>query len=231
MQQLPLQLQPKEGCTFDSYFPTANQLIVDVLRRMPSSEGESQVLIWGAQGLGKSHLLQALCHQAGKLQKTISYLPLAELMSADVELLEGIEHLDLVAIDDVQVISGHENWEQAIFNLINRCRLSGTRLLFAADNNPKELDLRLADLVSRLTWGPVFSLAAMDDSQKIQALKYRAQKRGLELADNVISYLMQHFPRDLFALFEYLDTLDKASLAQQRRITIPFVKSVLNNDY
>ena len=88
----------------------------------------------------------------------------------------------------------------------------------------------LPDLRSRLGWGPVFHLRELDDEDKIKAMQKRADQSGLEMADNVANYLLTHYPRDLFDLFERLDHLDRASMAMQRRLTIPFVKSVLEAD-
>jgi DnaA family protein len=89
------------------------------------------------------------------------------------------------------------------------------------------MQVQLADLRSRLAWGPVFQLQSLSDVEKYEALRIRANLRGLELPRNVAEYLMRHYPRDLFGLFERLEALDTAAMAMQRRLTIPFVKSVL----
>ena len=114
------------------------------------------------------------------------------------------------------------------FNLINRCRESDTTMLFSSVSAPEKSKIKLADLQSRLSWGPVLRLQGLSDQEKFEALRNRAQHRGLELSQNVAEYLMRHYPRDLFGLFERLEKLDTASMALQRRLTIPFVKSVLN---
>jgi len=230
MQQLPLQLQPKESCTFDSFFPASNSLVVELLQNMLAADGEQQVFLYSSPGLGKSHLLQALCQLASAKQLTASYLPLDQMPGVTVEILEGIENLDLVAIDGLDAVIGQPDWEQGLFSLINLARTSGLRLVFAASKSPAELLLKLPDLQSRLSWGPVFQLKTLTDEEKREALQNRASARGLELPDNVASYLLEHYPRELFILFEHLDRLDKASLVQQRRLTIPFIKDVLNRE-
>lgn len=230
MQQLPLQLQPKESCSFSSFFPGSNQLLVEMLQNLFADDGEQQVFLWSASGLGKSHLLQAVCQLAASQQLTASYLPLDQMPGVTPEILEGIENLDLVAIDGLDAVVGQADWEQALFNLINLARTGDVRLLFAASKSPAELSLNLPDLQSRLSWGPVFQLKTLSDDEKRAALQSRASARGLELPDNVASYLLEHYPRDLFILFENMDKLDKASLVQQRRLTIPFVRDVLNSD-
>jgi len=230
MQQLPLQLQPKESCTFSSFFSGSNQLVVDMIQNVFSPEGEQQIFLCSAEGQGKSHLLQAACQLASSKQLTASYLPLDQMPGVSPDILESVEQLDLVAIDGLDAVLGNDDWEQALFSLINLARTSLVCLLFAAEKNPAELELKLPDLRSRLTWGPVFQLIPLTDDEKRVALQTRASARGLELPDNVANYLLEHYPRDLFVLYEHLDKLDKASLIQQRRLTIPFVKDVLNSE-
>jgi len=228
MQQLPLQLQPKESCTFSSFFSGSNQIAVDILLDIFSGGGEQQVFLWSAEGLGKSHLLQAACKMASSHGLTASYLPLDEMPGVTTDILQGIEQLDLVAIDGLDSVLGDLDWELALFSLINQARESAVSLVFAANKNPAELEMMLPDLRSRLTWGPVFQLQPLTDDEKRSALQTRAAARGLELPDNVANYLLENYPRDLFVLFDNMDRLDQASLVQQRRLTIPFVREVLS---
>ncbi|MDH5426016.1 MAG: DnaA regulatory inactivator Hda [Gammaproteobacteria bacterium] len=230
MQQLPLQLQPKESCTFSSFFSGSNQLAVDILQDIFSGGGEQQVFLWSAEGLGKSHLLQAACKMASSHGLTASYLPLDEMPGVTTDILQGVEHLDLVAIDGLDAVLGDLDWELALFALINQSRESAVSLVFAAEKNPAELEMILPDLRSRLTWGPVFQLKSLSDDEKLSALQSRAATRGLELPDNVANYLLENYPRDLFVLFDNMDKLDQASLVQQRRLTIPFIRQVLNSE-
>jgi DnaA family protein len=88
--------------------------------------------------------------------------------------------------------------------------------------------VQLPDLRSRLVWGPVFQLQVLPDAKKREALQLRAQLRGLELPENVADYLLSHYPRDLFGLFARLDQLDTAAMALQRKLTIPFIKTVFS---
>jgi len=185
------------------------------------------VYLWGATGTGRTHLLQAACQGAAAAGATAVYLPLAQHAEFSPELLEGLETTRLVCLDDVDAIAGLDAWEQALFHLYNRLRDSERRLLAAADRAPGALPLNLADLRSRLGWGPVFQLRALSDTDKLAALKLRALHRGLELSDEVGQYLLKRCPRDLHSLFSLLDSLDRAALAAQRRLTIPFVREHL----
>jgi len=224
--RLPLEFETRNAFSFETLVAGENDLAVGIVRQCALAQGEKQILVWAETGCGKSHLLQASCQLASGKNRTVCYLPARELLDYDSAALEGLEQLDLICIDDVDAMMSQPRWELAIFDLINRCREQGAHLILSASSSPQDWDITLPDLSSRLQWGPVFHLKPLDDDKKIIALQLRANQRGLQLQDNVAEYLLRHFPRDLFALFERLDDLDKASLVMQRKLTIPFIKTV-----
>ena len=156
------------------------------------------------------------------------YLSLPQVQEYGVGLLQGFDQLDLVCIDDVHVVAGDHAWEVALFHLFNGLTQSGGHLLMAADGRPNDLPWQLADLKSRLSWGGVFRLRELDDEQKLTALALRLRNRGLDLPSDVGRYMLTHLPRDMGSLFSFVDRLDQASLVAQRRLTIPFIRSLLN---
>jgi len=225
--QLPLEFALRDVFTFDSFISADNVLAVELVRRMALGGGERQMLLWAGAGSGKSHLLQAACNLAAGRQRTACYLPAAQFVDNDVGIFDALEQLQLICIDDIHLLLRSGRWEETLFDLINRVREAGSALLLASAVAPDAMDIRLPDLRSRLAWGPVFRLLDLDDAAKLVALRQRAQQRGLELDESVAQYLLRRYPRDLFSLFEKLDQLDVASMALQRRLTIPFIKSVL----
>ncbi len=222
--QLPLGIGLKDAATFENFFPAKNGLVYETLR----AEQEQYVYIWGGTGTGKTHLLQAMCHAATSAGTYPLYLPLANLHELSPEILDGLERQDLIVLDDIHFISSEPEWETRLFHLYNRAREAGTRLVVSSSMPPTGLHLGLADLVSRLSWGPVFQLEALSDEEKCAALQFRAGRRGLELADDVADYLLKRCPRDTESLFNLLDRLDQASLSAQRRLTIPFIRTLLD---
>jgi DnaA family protein len=222
--QLPLGIGLKDGATFENFYPAGNELVLQALQ-----QGDDAMLyLWGAGGSGKSHLLQALCHATAAIGHSPVYLPLQELVSLSPALLEGLEQQALIAVDDIQVVAGLSQWEEGLFHLYNRVRDSGHRLVVSATSAPAGLALALPDLASRLGWGPVFQLSALTDMDKRLALQLRAHRRGLEMGDEVAGYLLRRCPRDMDSLFNLLNRLDQASLVAQRRLTIPFVRQLLD---
>jgi len=234
--QLPLNIQLPETANFDTYVPGENGLLLELLRQCAAGRGEMQIYCWSEPGLGKTHLLQACCHSAADRGYLPCYLPLNELLHQDErkdsvgpDILDNLESVDLLCLDGLHHITGLSPWEQATFSLINRCRAKGTRLVLAAGANIHELGWLLPDLASRLSWGPVFQIKPLNDDDKLLVLQGRAQRRGIELSDEVGLYMLRRFPRDIRFLCDVLDALDRASLAAQRRVTIPFIKAVFEN--
>ncbi len=224
--QLPLAIQISEAASLENFLCPSDDFLIASLRQLAVEDSRAVTYLWGASGSGKTHLLQAVCRQAGLSNQLSAYLPLAELSTYPPTMLEGMESAAVICVDDVQMLHAKPEWQQALFNLFNRVYEQGGRMLFAATASPTELDLSLADLVSRLQSGPVFQVSVLSDELKLEALQLRARQRGLVLEQEPAKYLLNRFPRDLNALFEVLDKLDQASLIKQRRITIPFIREV-----
>lgn len=226
-QQLPLALRLQHAPGLDEFIVGGNHTLIKALHHSLGSDGERVLFIAGPPGSGRSHLLMAQCSAAQARELRCAYLPLAEHDSFNPQVLDGLESLDLIAIDDVHAIAGDAAWELALFGLFNRCRDNGTRLLFSADAGPAALALQLPDLRSRLAWGLSFALQPLDDHGRLELLHSLAQRRALQLPDDVARYLLERSPRHPSALAATIDRLDHASLAAQRRLTIPFVRKQL----
>ncbi len=226
--QLPLNLRLKDSSSFENYLNGGNAAAVEHLRtaiaRLTRGEkSESVLFLHGPAGTGRTHLLQAACREAHSAGLGAIYIPLGEADIAPV-LLENLEGVALVCLDDVECVAGNEGWEQALFVLVERLRVAGGMLVAAGARPPRELGLKLPDLATRLGWGAVYALCPLDDAGRIGAVQLRARNRGLEMPDDVARYILARYPRDLDSLFALLDRLDTASLAEQRRLTIPFLR-------
>ncbi len=229
--QLPLPVHLRDDATLENFLaPPALAPLLPVLRAqcaaLPGEAAEPLVFLHGAAGVGKSHLLQAGCHLAGE---RALYLPLAELSGyAPADVLADVEQQQFVALDDLQSVLGNRDWEVALFDLCNRARESGCRLLVAADAAPRTLHCALDDLRSRLSWGVTFQLPQLNDSEKQAVLCFRAERRGLLLPEEAAAYIVSRAPRGLSSLLELLDLLDRQSLAHKRALSIPFIRQALD---
>lgn len=228
--QLGLSLSLRDDATFDNFHAGAgnNPLVVDALRAACQQQGAQVVFLHGAKGSGCTHLLQAVCHAAADQKKTAMYLPLEQFVAESPEhILPGLEALDLVCLDHLQAVVGNPAWEEALFHAMNRLRDAGRLLLVAADAPPAQLAIGLADLQTRLAAATVFRLEWPGDEDRLLLLKQRAALRGLTLDDEPARFLVSRAPRDTGELMTLLDTLDREALAQQRKLTLPFIKAVM----
>jgi DnaA family protein len=230
--QLPLGIQLRDSSSLDSFLAGPNAELMGVLERMIAADPPPESLpvmhfIWGGSGTGKSHLLQGVCRAVADAGLSAAYLPMAELAGGDPAVIQGLVHQSVVCVDDVQAIAGRRDWEESLVALCDGIKLNGGRLLAAGGKSPAELGLVLKDLSSRLAWGPVYALRPLDDDNKLQLLRQRARARGLEMPEEVGRFLLTRGSREIPALMQVLDRLDRASLAAQRRLTLPFVRDVL----
>ncbi len=230
--QLPLSIRLRDHATFENFFPADNQQAITSLQHAAQHrDGDATALyIWGVAGSGKSHLMQAACHRVAARDEAAVYLPLRDYELFTPALFEGMESLALVCLDDIEAIAGQREWEEAIFHLYNRMQTNGAQLIVSANAAPQGLALLLPDLVTRLGWGLVFQLNELGDEQKVLALQARAQAIGMEMGDDVAHYLFSRTRRDMHSLFSLLAALDHATLAAQRRLTIPFLKAFMARD-
>lgn len=225
--QVPLQFEFQGDQTFASFFPGANLEVIEQLRRLAGSGGEQQLYLWGESGCGKSHLLQACCQEAKQNGKDPFYLQLHAGRLPAVDLLDGLEQFALVCLDNIQAISGQAQWEQAFFAFYNAHRQNNHRLLLTADCPPKYLTFDLPDLKTRMAWGLTLKIQNLRDDQLIDALTHKARFLGFDISPSVGKFLLHHWVHDLPSLWRLLETIDHATLAEQRKLTVPFLKKIL----
>lgn len=228
--QLALNLRLRDSSAFTNFLPARNAEALDRLAAFvaptPAPDLPATLYLWGESGAGKTHLLEAACHALQAQGARCVYLPLKEAAQFAPDLLEDLEQAALVCVDDLEAVAGRHPWEAALFALYARAQAAGARFLMAAAANPRHLGLAMPELRTRLGAGWVYRLHALNDEEKRAALGLRARQRGLELPDDVARYILARQARDTHALFALLERLDRAALAAQRRLTIPFVRGL-----
>jgi DnaA family protein len=226
VRQLPLGVRIPDRAVFASFLPARNGEAVEHATRMASGAAAGTMWVCGPPGAGKTHLLQAICAGASESMRA-GYFPLAQLGKLGVGVLEGLPQLECLCLDDLDEVAGRLDWERALFGLLREIEESGGRLVAAARAPPALLQWALPDLGSRLAASAVFQLRLLNEVEQQAALQLRARLRGFELPDETSRWLLRRFPRDMRTLYELLDTLDEAALVAQRRLTVPFIRSVL----
>lgn len=231
MRQLPLALALHGQPGFNNFFPGRNQELVARLRALAHSERPAALapllFIWGAPAVGKTHLLQATARQT---RRRSAFVPL-DAPGLTPAVLDELERADLVCIDALERIAGAHAWELALFNLYERsvaerAQGRGGALIIAARANPRTLAFALPDLATRLSQGLTYELHDLQDADKRAVLCRRARERGLDLPAAVADYLLARYARDMHALMDLLDRIDRAALVHRRRLTVPFIRSL-----
>lgn len=201
MKQLLLDIQPLAPPTLDNFIAGRNAEALHSLQMTLGGNADVHfIYLWGAQGSGKSHLLQACINLAHEQQ------------------------LPLCVVDDVNTLD--DEAQIALFNDFNQLRASGGMLITSGNAAPTQMGLR-DDLATRLAWGLVYQLHPLTDEEKAQALKTHAKERGIKLPDEVVDYCLRYLRRDLPTLMAVLDALDVWSLTEKKPVTVPMLKKLL----
>lgn len=217
MKQLLLDIAPAPKPSLDNFIPGRNVELLTALQALPDGEpGKRSLYLWGPPGSGRTHFLHAAADHF--LQRGLN------VKTANGNDWDGLETCDLVVLDDVEKLD--EDSQIALFNLFNQLRESGRSLLISGTCAPIQLDLR-DDLKTRLGWGLVYQLLALDDAEKTLALQHHAAERGFKLSAEVVDYLLRHVRRDLPTLMSMLDALDEWSLMAKKPITVPLLRQLL----
>ena len=230
-QQLTLGVTLNAQQQLSNFSFSGSPALAQTLDQLMFNEQSDSVYVFGAQGVGKSHVLQGCVLKAQEMGQEAVYISCSELMQIPVhqanDYLVGLEHNVLVCVDDIDCLVANSHWAQAWFHLYNRLTQQGNHLVMSAKSNPRTINCSLNDLRSRLQLANVFQLNALDEVASRQLLKAKAKQKGLQLTDEQVAYIFSRSPRGLANLLAVLDLLDSASWLEKRRITIPFIKQVM----
>lgn len=222
--QLPLALRAVPDFRFDAFVGAddAVQWLDAMAHGAPGF-----VFLSGPEGSGKTHLALATVQAAAAQGIAVQYVPLARFRHRATDALADLERLGLVVLDDLDALLGTREDEIALFDFHNRARASGTAVLYVARDVPTALPPGLPDLRSRLGQCTQLMLPRPDDALRHVILQRKAQARGWLLDDAAAGFLLRRTGRDMASLSALLDKLDRASLAEQRRVTVPFIRAFL----
>ena len=208
----------------DNFFPAGNEEVFAAFNGWLNANIDKSVLfLHGVIGSGRSHLLQAACRYISEKERPSIYVPAGE-PGISGEFISQLDPESTVCIDDLDQVVGDEHWEEAVLEVHERLLSSNGRLLLAALQPPRVLDLMLPDLATRLAAGAVYRMQPLTERELPRAMQLRARRRGLELPDEVVEYLLRRVPRNSEAIFDLLDRVDEAAFSKKRRLTVPFIR-------
>jgi DnaA family protein len=225
--QVPLPFHLPAEATFENYIGCNNTPSVEILHEAIVHQHENLIYCWAEKSHGLTHLLQACCQKAKAITLSSGYFPMKELIQYSPDILQNLETLDLICFDDIDVIAGNKIWENAVFHCYNRAVENKKQLIFSAKQPPSALNISLPDLHSRLAHCLVLSFAEVEDISKKKIFHQVAEMRGIFIPLEVETYIFNHYSRELSDLLHLLDLLDKFSLVEKHRLTVPFVKRTI----
>jgi len=232
MQQLTLDVSLPVYAVFDTFVSNGNEALLAELHSLSDNPHNGETILFsGLDGVGKTHLLYALCHAVSGQYQSV-YLDLAN-NDYTPEVLQGWDAIDLICLDNIERVANVFQWEEALFDLFNR-RLQRDNnqqasLVMAASAPLADLPIGLADLRSRLSSGLMYQLKPLEDEHLADVLNVQATQRGLNMSAEVSEYLIRRLPREASAIVAAIDKLDQASLTAKRKLTIPFVRDLLDS--
>jgi len=225
-EQIPLHFPLRSQTTFDNFIAEHNAELVARLLNLPKKHTAQTLWLWGAEGVGCSHLLYASCHYLHQHNKRVAYIPSKD-WDQHSDSLVGYRNFDVVAIDNVDVWLTRKIPESELVELYEILQNSGGILLLSAVMPPVQYEYALADLGSRFTAAESYEVLELSDGGKIEFVQALAKQRGLDLEDGVARFMLSRCSRHLQDLIAMVDTLDSESMALQRKVTIPFLKQIL----
>ena len=228
--QLIFPFQINQKASFESFFCSPDNIeLMSRLADLLVSKNADELIINGAEGSGKSFLMQAICNELSSSGKQFAFMPMNKAINMGVEIFQNLASLNAVCIDDLQLILSREEWETALFNLINECQQSNCSLILSFGGNQSLEDItQLPDLLSRIKRMEFMKLQAVQDECLNQALDFVSQQLGINLEKAELEFLLNHQTREFSILVDNLISLDKQAASLKRKITIPLIKETLN---
>ena len=227
--QIPFDFGRRENPDLASFFPGRNRALLALIDLIAKNSASHTVYLWGGRASGKTHLLQAACHESARHGLQAAYIPLQQQPQISAAILHDLGEIDLVCVDDIHLISGKPEWQQGLVWLYDELRERQHSLLLSGPAAPAQIALETEALKSRLDSDQVFQIKPPDDELKGRILRQWATGRACEFDAEVLEYVICRVNRDLSRLFALLDKIDRAALTEKRRITIPFVRKMIES--
>ncbi len=228
MKQLALDIGLATGPTLAGFFAGPNE---PALRHLSLWVGDAHAsalrspvptYLWGEGASGKTHLLEAVGGALSAQGNRVGWLHAGVMDPPEFD-----ERWVAVLMDDVHLYTAVQ--QHAAFNWFVNAQSLQRGVVAAGALPPADLQLR-EDLRTRLGWGHVFHLQVLDEPERRAVLRQAADARGVMLSDDVLDYMLHRFSRDLGSLMELLNQLDGYALQTKRAVTIPLIRSMLENE-
>ena len=219
--QIPINFSFCNAKTLDNYISGENKHLIKALKEFAKNNHGQLIYLFGEKSTGKSHLCKAVFDIIEDTKILVNQHNFDALKEID------FQNINYLILDDFEIILEKVNNEDTLFYYINEFIISKKSLLISSINSTEQITFTKKDLKSRLTSNLIFNIKEISDERKVEVLKNITEDIGWTIEENVCQYIMNHYRRDLFFLCNVLKSLDENSLALKKRVTIPFVKSII----
>ena len=219
--QIPINFSFIADKSFDNFVLDKNSVAIELLKDFTTADRTNIIFIRGNHSSGKTHLCLAVNNL---INKSIFILNRNNIESID---FQDILKYDSLIIDDIDFLISNNIHEENIFVLINEFILMKKSMIVTSTEKLNNISFTIPDLVSRLKWDQILEIPELNDSDKIKVLQKNAHERGWDLTPKVCDYIMNHYKRDLYFLCNCVKFIDETSLSLKKRITIPFIKKII----
>lgn len=219
--QIPINFSFCNAKTLDNYISGENKHLIKALKEFAKNNHGQLIYLFGEKSTGKSHLCKAVFDIIEDTKILVNQHNFETLSDID------LQNINYLILDDFEIILEKGNNEDTLFYYVNEFIISKKSLLISSINSTEQITFTKKDLKSRLTSNLIFNIKEISDERKVEVLKNITEDIGWTIEEKVCQYIMYHYRRDLFFLCNVLKSLDENSLALKKRVTIPFVKSII----
>jgi len=230
-EQLHLNVQLDDSINLDNFIrcDSTKDFLKIISKTAENNSISNFYLIWGDEGRGKSYVMRALHRKYLEDGKQSFHFSFKDKKVTSSEILTNLDSLEAVFIEDLQSMEISGDWEKAMFNLINECYISGTKVYLSSNIVPKDLKISLKDLSSRLSSFTAIEVPEITEEEKIQALLQSSERKGFLLDDKTIKYIISYTSRSLSDLLRLLNELDSFSLQKKKKISPSLVREMVSS--
>ncbi len=196
------------------------------------------LFIHGSVGLGKTHLLQSLCHSLLERDRRarILYLSCETFVNHFIEALENgdlqtfrhkYRNVDLLVVDDIHILANKERTQEEFFHTFNTLYNAGKQIVLSSDSPPVDIPTLQDRLISRFKWGLVTEIEAPCYETRVAILKRKSRERGHELPDEVAGLLSERMESNIRELEGAVTKVLGFAALSGRSITTTLVRECL----
>ncbi len=198
------------------------------------------LFIYGNSGLGKTHLLHAVCSEIRKnvSGSVIRFLSCEEFVNRFIRAIESgqlsgfqdqFRNIDMLVIDDIQFLSEREQSQEEFFHTFNALYNNGRQIILSADRPPSEIPSLEERLISRFNWGLVARVDPPSYETRIAIVQKKAHIRGLDMPEDVAEYIARKVYANIRELEGALTSLHAVAMTTGQAIDLELAQGALDD--